>query len=474
VRRRSTSDRSGDDRLSDQPNDGGDDWDDEWDDDWDGPNYLVRRAIVVAALVAVVALGAVLVGRLLGDDDSTEARRAVAVDWDTVLVLETDQVRLVDPDSGDKIDSYSSPIDLLDAQSVVANGYLIALSDSGRVVQTDLSDGSQARSRSSQDSVLLVTRDDPSIAVIGDEVGSDVTVIDTDNDTTFAIGDVAEIDDPLIFARDVIVNPAGTHLAVPVPNEFQSVVIDLVTKTSSPLAGRVIAIGDDRTVTEQPAGDQSEVEFVDLDGERLGSADVGTPVATLLRDDGRLLTIDSGGTVSILSDDGSVEDVDTLTADSGEPTSVTDGFVVADGTAVVVVTDRSVRLLDVDGAVIATATGSLSSPPTRGAACIVVRDAAEANTAVLDILTGETLAETAASFATASSYDGCTIAVGGAAPQLFVDGEFIEVESDSIVDVAPDGDGYVTLDDDVTWFVPISDEAFELADEPVVVRFADR
>ena len=69
-------------------------WDSD-DDDWHGPNYLARRAIVVALVVAVIAVAAVLVGRILGSDDSGSGSGFGNADWNNVVTVDNNSGTVV-------------------------------------------------------------------------------------------------------------------------------------------------------------------------------------------------------------------------------------------------------------------------------------------------------------------------------------------------------------------------------------------
>lgn len=453
--------------------------DDEWDEEWDEPNYLVRRALVVGAVVVGIALVAIVVGRFIGGDDSSTGDVPDAAEWDSIVVLDEDGVRLIDPESGDEIESYETTGDLLDDQSIVAGPVLVTLNDAGVVVQTDLTDGSQRRGRAGPDETLTISAGNPELAIVGSDSGGDVAIVDTRDRSVTSVAEVAGLEDPLIFADEVLVNPAGTHVAVPVPNAFQSVVIDLEQRTSQARAGRVIAIDDERVVTEQPAGGESELEFFDLAGERLGSVDVPAPRATLLREDGQMLSVSETGVVSTVDADGSIDDVGTLTDPEERPIEITGGIETAQGERLVAIGPRNTYVLDADGEQLAAVAGAPPWLPGAGARCVVAAPSSGTSsstqpTSVVDLETGTTLVEVERGFASAASYDGCTVAFQGTDLQLLRDGELSDVDADSIAAVAPDGTGTVVIDGRDSEFVALDGEPVEIADGPSVIHFATR
>ncbi|MFK7919378.1 MAG: hypothetical protein AB8G14_14980 [Ilumatobacter sp.] len=451
--------------------------DDEWDDEWDEPNYLVRRGLVVAAVVAGIALVSIGVSQFIGGDGGSSNSSSAQAEWDTLVVLTRDQVRLQERDSGDEIDTFDSVDDLLDAQSLVAGNVLVTMTDEGRINQIDLTDGTSRRGRAGLDETLIISPDNPQVAIAGPDAGGDVTIIDTVERNVLSVADVAGLDSPLIFNTDVLVNTVGTHVAVPVPNAFQSVVIDLTEETSDALAGRVIAISDELVVTEQPAGSESEIEFHDLLGERLASVDVPAPQAALLFDS-TLLLVAEDGSIRTVTSNGTVDEVGSVIDEAGNPLEVSSGAVAFDGERLVVTAGRQVVILDASGNQLGAALGQMSTSPTRPMRCVVVGGSSSTSaSAVLELETGAVIATTERGLPAARSFDGCTVAFfGGPSPQLLTDGELTEVDANSVGAIAPDGGAYVVLDGRDTEYVEVGEDGdtIELADEPAVIHFGRR
>lgn len=449
---------------------------DEWDDDWEEPNFLVRRAIVVAAVVLAIALVAIVASRFIGSDDGGGSATADAA-WDTTVVLSPDEIRLLDRDSGDEIDTFASTVDLLDAQTLVVGDVLVTMTDDGAIGLVDLNEGTIRRGRSGIDETLIASPDTPRIVFSGPDAGGDVTIIDSVGRNVFSVADAAGLTGPLIFSADIRVNPAGSHVAVPVPNAFQSFVIDVAEETSDAFAGRVIAISDGLVVTEQPAGSESEIEFHELGGDRLASVDVPAPRASLLADDGTLLLVAADGSARTVTSDGTVDEVDPITDTDGATLSVTGGFPALDGDRLVVFSDEFVAVLDAGGAVVGSAEGEITGTTTRRTRCVMVGGGTSTDpSTVIDLDDGSVLATIERGLGAATSVDGCTVALIGAAENLLVDGEVVTIDARSISEVAPDGDAVIVLDGRDTELVRIGreDDPIEIADEPVVVRFGRR
>ena len=454
--------------------------DDEWDDDWEEPNYLIRRALVVGAVVIGVAVVAVGASRFIGGDSDGGGSSSADAEWDTTIVLASDEIRLLDRESGDEIDTIRSTVDLLDAQSLVAGDVLVTMTDEGAIALIDLNDGTSRRGRTGIDETLIPSPDNPRIAIAGPDSGGDMTIIDTVRRNVFSVADAAGLDAPLIFNGDIRVNASGSHVAVPVPNAFQSFVIDVAEETSKAFAGRVIAISDELVVTEQPAGAESEIEFHELVGDRLASVDVPAPQASFLTSDGSMVLVAADGSVRTVTSDGTVEDADPITDDEGTALAVTGGFPALGGTRLVVFAGDgdTVTVLDENGAVLGSAAGQIAITPPLAVRCVIVGGERSSDpSTVLDLDDGSVVTTIDRGLPSSASVDGCTVALIGGSENLLTDGTVIEIDARSIAEVAPDGAAVIVPDGRDTELVRLGDgvdDPIEIADEPVVVRFGRR
>ncbi len=454
-----------------------DDWDD---DEWYEPNYLIRRALAIGAgIVAVAVIAFVVVNMVGGDDGEGDSSSSANAKWNSIAVLTADEIRIVDPSSGDVLDTYDADADLLDAQSVVTGNILVTMTDAGRITQTDLTDGTSTRGRSGIDQALRLSGDNPTIAIVGPDGGGDITLVNTTTRETLSVGDVAGLDDPLIFPLEVLVNPAGTHAAMSDARSFQSAVVDVTNETAELLAGQIMTIGDDRVVTAQRAGANTELEFYDLAGARLGSVDVPTPAASMLTSNGNMLLVDSTGAIRLASADGSVSDIGVV-ADPANPSAsieVESGVAALGRTRLLVSTGQQVFVLNDSGAQLGVAAGTMTSGVSRATRCVTVGSARSTGSSVqLDLDDASVLVEIGGGIISTASVDGCTAAlIGGTGPQLIHDGGLIEVDANSIVDIAPDGQAYVVLDGRDSELISIDgDDNVEIADVVSVIRFAQR
>ncbi len=445
------------------------------------PNYLVRRAVAIGVVIAALVGGSVVAAQIIGARGDGESDSPSTAPWNAVVLVADDEVRVIDPATGTVTDTYPGDEPLLDVVSVVAGKTIVFLNDLGRITQLDLTDGSIRRSSGQEDGTMSASDDHAAIVLAGLPAGGDVTVVDTETRTTFDIGDIAALNDALMFVDEVLVNRSGTHVATPDARSFQSVLVDIATETPVLLAGQVVALDDDTVVTAQRAGPRAELEFYDLSGERLGSADAPSPQVTMLLDGARVLVVAADGAVVGVDADGTVDDLGTVapstTGGDTQPVLVRSGFPVPDLERLVVATDDAVVLLGTDGAEVARFTGELLSRVGSGSRCALIGSARANSVAVhVDLTTGEALGEVAGGSISSASVDGCTVSMIGS-PRLVVRGTEAELGATSgSITVAPDGTAYVLTTSTQNQLISLAnedDEPIDLADDTVVVRFAE-
>ncbi|MEM9042679.1 MAG: hypothetical protein AAGD33_22565 [Actinomycetota bacterium] len=476
--------------------------DDEWDDDWDDrePNFLVRRVVAIGAVLAVLVGGGVLVGRVLSGDDESTATAADA-DWNSLAIVLSDEILLFDAgasvDEGEiaePADTFDPRLDPTDGEVVQLDEWLLTLGDDGRLLITDLRDGTSSIERFEAGSIISrgTTRTD--LAVIGSVGGGEASIVRPASGSVIELGAAAGLSAPLIFAESVRVNPAGTHAAISDANTFQSAVIDLENGTAELLAGQAVALDDDQIVTSLRAGDETELEFFDLAGERIGSIDVPTPVSVVTTDPGRALVFDSDGTVRrVDADGGDIQDLgpimvedsgesDDESADTSVPAEPLVGVELGDvfaavavrsGDGVLVLGDSRLAFLEDDGSVIAVVEGEIGSPVQHGVECVVTGGLrSRADVVTWNLRTGEALAGAQTVQILTTTPDGCAAVIerSGQRQILGPDGSATDLISDRIVGLAPDASSYAAIEDRTVSLVDVDPEA----EEPDAVPLLDR
>ncbi|MEL6891881.1 MAG: hypothetical protein AAFP84_09805 [Actinomycetota bacterium] len=462
------------------------------------PNYALRRIGVAAAAVAVVVVSIVVLTRAIGRDEGRSSTGDVDDAWSHVVVLTDSEISVVDPGSGEVVDTFTGGSSLLDDQSLVSGSMLVTMTDFGRITITDLTDGSVRRGQAGTDETLLRSPDHEDVALIGAGVGGDLTVIDLSERIVLSVAEVAGLDSPLMFADAARVNPSGTHLAVSDGRTFQTIVVDLAESSATPLAGQIVSINDELVVTAQRAGATTELEFHDLTGERLGSVDVPTPVATMLTEDGEVVTVDPTGVIRV-ADDGGVKEVGTVTdterseGDEVVVATPTAGVVAGNRTRLVVIDDRRTYVIDDRGEQLLDVADAPASPVTSSTRCLQAGGGFGSTSTYLDLDRVKVVGEFDGLVASLTSVDGCTAGMlgsgglvdgeptvrhdddAGTGTLVWVGDELLEVTGDSVVAVSPDGAAVAVTSGPSTLLVDVGGgDPVELANELVVVHFAQR
>jgi hypothetical protein len=440
---------------------------------------FVNRAIFTGVIVVVIAAVAVIIGQFLEDDNLDTATVSTRDSWNTAVVVTDDDVRLVDPSSGEVLQSYGVGSRLLDATIETYSKTLVLLALNGQLTQVDLSDGETETAGTVPDGLLEVAGGNRAIMAVGAPTGGDVTVVDTRDLRTLAIGEAAALPDPRMFPQDLLTNPAGTHVAISDANSFQSVLVELATGSTSLLGGQVGAINDTSVVTVQRAGGQAELDVFELSGERVGTVDVPSPVAVMLTGDKSMVTVAADGTITSVSSSGSIDEKGNVAGEDAT-TEIRGGSTALGGDRLLLLGADSVYAVDEDGDVVLTAQGQLSNDLGSATRCVIVGDGTSTGrSSQYDLDSGELLGALNGGLVTATSYDGCVATViGGADIQIFDRGEAtpVQLEAGSLSGVAPDG--AVVVASDVSageTLIEVSDvdNAVAVSSEPSVVRFAD-
>jgi hypothetical protein len=504
------------------------------------PNFLVRRAIFVGAVVAVIAVAAIIVSRFLEDEPPGGSDASIGAEWNAVVVVNDDQVLVVDPDADPPDDASSDDSDddgaaagtteagatertddvtttdavpatpgtgtatadttettggasdgaradgvvyeadgLLDAESAAVGQTLVLLDESGQVSQVDLVEGTVRRARAEPAGVLVTDTGQPDVLAAGVPRGGGLTIIDTRSGDTFDVGELADLDDPLMFADELIVNEAGTFAAVADGRSFQTVLVNLTDGTADLLPGRVEDLNDTTIVTAQPAGEQSELEFFQVDSERIGTVDAPTPEALLLTGEQSAVAVTNDGRILTISPDGDLEEAGLLTDEERPRVEVLDGTAVLGRDRFLVVADGFVAVLDPDGAIRTVVNGRVVGAPGTSSRCVIVGDPSSAGAAAqVDLDTGEVLGQLAGGTISSTSVDGCTAAViGTRATQVLVRGDTVALPAGigTISAISPDGDAAVGSSPrgEVLVTIGTDTEPRTLSNEPAVIRFAE-
>jgi hypothetical protein len=473
-----------------------------------GPNFALRRAIVLLAVVAVLGAGvAWFVGRD-GDDDGDSADGA---EWNTVVLQNerTGELTLVDAE-GTEIESLDTDlIGLLDvglpgrlvvgvAGDPATDGLGVIDLDDGEV--TDIAVQSDSVSRLDNSAYLLAAGGPRDPMELVDVAEGDVIDL-----LTFADGS-----DPIVNPSLLRIDPEHTHVAFTELGELETVLVDLADRTSTSLAGSLVDIASDVVLTVTPRGSTTLIDLYGFDGERVGTVETDAAAGGMLLDDrSALIVTRAGGLVRVDFDDESVDEVgdvadqltgsgDTATSDSTQttdesssqsPQEVVNGAVsVLDRTRLVITGDGGMAIVDADGKVIASDRTSDDAFPILSAQsdrCILI-GAFDAEQTLWDAAEGARVETFDQGFSSGRSADGCTItyaensARSGSGDDTVVRTRLVGRDVDQTIDgqfgaVAPDGSAAVARDDDGAFVVDAaSGDRVDLPIDTLFAVFTDR
>lgn len=421
------------------------------DDDRGGskPNYLARRLVFTGLVVAVIAIVAIIVGRVIGSAESDSATVDVDTAWDTIVTINehTGRIAMSDPDGSD-VEGISSNAGRVSGTAMIDDTVFVAgarasvavnlSGDRDRVVVSDILDGeiTIGRPAGSTETVMFSNGSD---AVF---MGSDIDRIIDTSIAVAAPGVELSLDD----ART---NVDGSAVLIADPGNFQSVLLRYGDEPASYFAGVPLAVDDERVATVQNVGGNATLTLSDHDGTRL-SEFTTQPVLAAMLIDGGIITVDRNGVIHRIHPSGD----DTVGTIGAAPTAGAN-WVDTTGDRLIVATAKGVAIIDPTGEIRASVDGvrpAMTGPappsviPLRPG-CQGLHDASSGGLQLINLRNGELVAEVPAVEETVlTSADGCaaiaheesaavsgsiTLSSDGAAP--------VENDHDRLLALSPDG-----------------------------------
>ncbi len=373
------------------------------------PNYLIRRAVVVGGVVAVLATASIVIGQLMESSEENTGSGAVGADWNRLVLVDDRTGRvIVDDPEGEELSRIESGVRtpnasaVVDSTLVVANDELVAVVDVGNetVDEYELGAGDIVNPAGSA-LVMIAPRPDGGRAVLVH--GPSGEVIDTDSfaPVVGARYDFAESRSST-SGRDVLVTDAGN---------FQSVLFSFDREEPSFFPGLALAINSDLVITAQNVGNNATVSVFDHDGEQIATGRTPSVRAGMIADSGIVLVTVESDLIVMSSSNGEISEggrVDVGTVESGDVTTSGDRLVVtgSSGAAIVDTSAEIVVTLDEQRP-----TGG-GRPPS-GSACIgaiATTGGGEAQVSLIDLTDGTIIAEAAGSEPVLTDASGCTAA----------------------------------------------------------------
>jgi hypothetical protein len=406
----------------------------------EGPNYLVRRAIVVGAVVAVIAVGAVVIGMTIGGSGADTSSGAASIEWNRVVLVDqrTGAITITD-DAGEAVATIDTDLRTPTAADVVGPTALLA-TESGAVV-VDLE--SEQVQDVAIDATTIVSPTGSTFTMIAPVPtgrrgllvhGPSCYSIDTDE-----FAPVAGADYEFAESRT---DTSGRHVLVTDSGNFQSVLFSFDRDEPSFFPGLALAVDADTVVTAQNVGNEATVSIFDHTGEPLASGRTASVRAAMITGDSvRLVTVD-GEIVTMDAGSG-----DTTSGDQLEIGTIEFGHVMTTGDRLVVTGSAGAAVVDDQGDVLAVSTDAVPYPDPaarRGSTCIAlsrVDTSGPDQLVMVDARDGSTVIEAEAASDTISwSADGCTVAISLEDGYDIVDADgVVSVGDDALLTLSPDG-----------------------------------
>jgi hypothetical protein len=457
------------------------------------PNYLVRRAIVVGGVVAVLATASVVIGQLMGSGGSGDTSGAILAEWNRIVLLDerTGRVTVMD-EEGEVLGRLDSGVDTPTGSGVVENSMMIISTDNVAVLDLDRA-GDESTDTPTTDAVPTTApssrpdrqrrptrptapsdeRPEPdtngattTFGFGADGVitpaGSALTMIAPRADAGRGVlvhgpsGDIIDTDSfaPVVGARYEFATsratPSGRDVLVTDSGNFQSVLFSFDADAPSFFPGLALAVDDDVVITAQNVGTDATINVFDHAGDALVTGRTPAVRAGMVAGD-RAVLITVDGAVIIMD----LSSGDTSDGDELEVGTIAAGYVSTSGDRLVVSGADGTALVTADAEKIGTYAGALLAdvgrPPT-GSQCVALVPAAadpEPQLRVVDTTDGSSIVDTVDAGVTAEEADrtpllpdasGCTIAIptSWGYQLLTADGVEQVTTPDVLVALAPD------------------------------------
>jgi hypothetical protein len=371
------------------------------------PNYAVRRAIVAGAAV-VVAAGAVAGAAIVLGGESGEDGGGTTT-WNAVALVDrvNGAVRVLDED-GEEITTIRGTGRVAD---VYASGDRLALVGATQIALVG-TDGSEPilLPIAARSTVSRVATNGSFTLVISPAGGGNLTLIDATDGSQLDVGEVAEQTSPRLLADSIRTDNDGTAFAIGDGRNFQTVVVRFGRTDAEYFPDVPMAVADDLVVTSQTVGSSAELGLFDADGERLASiATDARPIGGVIDGERFVFVSESGAIFAVTSDDDTPDRLGVIALPQGDV--VQSVWPALAGSRLVVAGAQFQAIVDLDGTTLFqttfTATTEILTPTPTWQCAPVGGDGVF--TALIDLTTGDTLADLRSADVTALSSDGCGV-----------------------------------------------------------------
>lgn len=399
---------------------------------------MLVSTIAITAVVAAAVFGW---RALTGADDGDEPP---AAEWDAIALVDrvSGEVVVVDRDGEEqhRIDGAGR------VAAVHAHGDRLALVGITSITLTDTDPAATPTVVPIERGSLVVPLEttDTLHLLVGDPAGGNLLIVDVDDGSVLDVAALAAPTVPKLFVDTVRVDATGTVFAVADANNFQTIVVGDEIEGAAFLADQPIAVGSDLIATSQVVNLQADVALVDL--ERATEAIVATelPRGGVMTDDELTMVSVDGGVFRLGPGDREAEEIGEVAVPAGGRVSW--AVPTHGGDRLVVGGPSFAAVVDLDGTTLFTTTFATSvdvEPPRPGWRCLPV-GGGDTYHSVVDLGSGEQLADLAGVAVTDVSADGCMLVGDVAGAPRLVDGDrIVELGQVRGARIAPDGTAIV-------------------------------
>lgn len=371
------------------------------------PNYLIRRAIVVGGVVAVIAIASIVVGQLIGSGATSTGSGAIDAEWNQIVIIDdrTGNV-ILDDGTGEEQGRIESGLQNVTDAAVINSTAVVTSADAVAIVDI----GTES-----------VERFDIGADRIVEPAGSALTMVAAASDGSRAVlahgpsGDVIDTAtvEGVVGARyefaEARTDPSGRDILVTDSGNFQSVLFSFDRDTASFFPGLALAVDDTRVVTAQNVGNAATINVFDHDGGSLATGTAPSVRAGMISDAGIVLIAADGRVITMSDSTGDTTEgaqLDIGTVDSGDVTTNGDRLVISGSTGTAIVANDSEVVGTFDGL---RPTGDAGAPT--GSKCITLQSPdGRGPVSVIDTSDAAVVVEADGSGALLHDATGCVVA----------------------------------------------------------------
>jgi hypothetical protein len=340
------------------------------------PNFLIRRAIVVGVVVALIAVTAIAAGSLLGSGDGGSGSAFGDSDWNTAVSIDQNigTVVLTDP-KGEETGRFRLGIQSITDSAVIGSTVIAASTDN--VAVADLSAPEDIITIDIESAGELFRPSGTVATVIAPDTGRQRVVLV--HGPTHEVIDTADLDTVPGARYDIDLarsDPTGRNVLVTDSGNFQSVLFSFDRDAPSFFPGLALAVNDSIVVTAQNVGMNANVNVFDHTGEAGVTTQTASVRAGMIADGSVILIGVEGEVLSLSTASGEVTTLDPLsigTVQSGNVAPRGDRLILSGDQGTAIVDGNGIVLADLPGAQ-PTTTGIDKLAPRRSTCVVLTRE----------------------------------------------------------------------------------------------------